>query len=122
MAPPLDVPVVRLDPDLPLPSYARDGDAVETALASLEAESSPGAPPPPFAVSSERSLRAIPYLAASYAYEWFVGLVADRRNLPMEQAREKLTVFRETVVKQVLLNEAGTRIYRGRIERLENPG
>jgi dUTP pyrophosphatase len=38
----LDVPVVRLDPDLPLPSYARVGDAGADLLARAPAELAPG--------------------------------------------------------------------------------
>ena len=33
----LDVPVVRLDPDLPLPAYAHDGDAGADLLARVDA-------------------------------------------------------------------------------------
>ena len=36
------VPVVRLDPDLPLPSYARAGDAGLDVLARVDATLSPG--------------------------------------------------------------------------------
>lgn len=54
----------------------RVGAGSTFALASLSASNSPGAPPPAFDVSSEKSLRAIPYLAVSYAYEWFVGGVS----------------------------------------------
>jgi dUTP pyrophosphatase len=38
----LEVPVVRLDPDLPLPSYARAGDAGADLLAREPAELAPG--------------------------------------------------------------------------------
>jgi dUTP pyrophosphatase len=38
----LVVPVVRLDPDLPLPTYARAGDAGIDLLAREDAELSPG--------------------------------------------------------------------------------
>jgi dUTP pyrophosphatase len=38
----LDVPVVRLDPDLPLPSYARFGDAGADLVARVPAELAPG--------------------------------------------------------------------------------
>jgi long-chain fatty acid transport protein len=54
----------------------RAGVGSTFALASLSAESSPGAPPPSFAIGTERSLRAIPYLAASYAYEWLMAGVS----------------------------------------------
>ena len=37
----LEVPVVRLDPDLPLPAYARAGDAGLDLLARLPAELAP---------------------------------------------------------------------------------
>jgi dUTP pyrophosphatase len=38
----LDVPVVRLDPDLPLPSYARVGDAGADLVARHDAVLAPG--------------------------------------------------------------------------------
>ena len=38
----LQVPVVRLDPDLPLPSYARTGDAGADLVAREPAELAPG--------------------------------------------------------------------------------
>ena len=38
----LEVPAVRLDPDLPLPSYARPGDAGLDLVASEDAELAPG--------------------------------------------------------------------------------
>ena len=38
----LQVPVVRLDPDLPLPSYARSGDAGADLVAREPAELAPG--------------------------------------------------------------------------------
>lgn len=38
----LDVPVVRLDPDLPLPSYARPGDAGADLVARHDAVLAPG--------------------------------------------------------------------------------
>ena len=38
----LDVPLLRLDPDLPLPSYARDGDAGADLVAREDAELAPG--------------------------------------------------------------------------------
>ena len=38
----LDIPVVRLDPDLPLPSYARAGDAGADLLAREPAVLAPG--------------------------------------------------------------------------------
>jgi len=38
----LQVPVVRLDPDLPLPSYARAGDAGADLVARERAELAPG--------------------------------------------------------------------------------
>jgi dUTP pyrophosphatase len=37
----LDVPIVRLDPDLPPPSYARDGDAGADLLAREDVELEP---------------------------------------------------------------------------------
>lgn len=46
------------------------------ALASLTASSSPSAPPPAFSVDSESSLRAIPYLGASYSHGWFAAGVS----------------------------------------------
>jgi len=46
------------------------------ALASLSASSTPSAPPPAFSESSETSLRAIPYLAASYSHQWFAAGVS----------------------------------------------
>ncbi len=42
MLEPLDVPVVRLDPDLPLPCYARDGDAGVDLCAREDAVLAPG--------------------------------------------------------------------------------
>ena len=42
MLEPLDVPVVRLDPELPLPSYARDGDAGADLCAREDAALAPG--------------------------------------------------------------------------------
>jgi long-chain fatty acid transport protein len=41
------------------------------ALASLSASSSPGAPPPAFAIDSEGGVRPIPFFAASYAHRGF---------------------------------------------------
>lgn len=38
----LDVPIVRLDPDLPLPSYARHGDAGADLVARHDATLAPG--------------------------------------------------------------------------------
>lgn len=49
----------------------RVGVGATLALAAISAKQSPGAPPPTFDVGSEKSLRAIPYLSASYAYDWF---------------------------------------------------
>lgn len=40
--PDLSLPVRRLDPDLPLPAYARDGDAGLDLVASHDAELAPG--------------------------------------------------------------------------------
>ncbi len=45
------------------------------------------AEPSPFKPLSDRGRVAVQDLV-NKAYEWFVGLVADRRNLPMEQARQ----------------------------------
>ena len=42
MLEPLDVPVVRLDPELPLPIYARDGDAGADLCAREDAALAPG--------------------------------------------------------------------------------
>lgn len=39
---PLTVPVVRLDPDLPLPGYAHDGDAGADLMARIEVLLEPG--------------------------------------------------------------------------------
>jgi dUTP pyrophosphatase len=38
----LDIPIVRLDPDLPMPSYAHDGDAGVDLLARQDATLAPG--------------------------------------------------------------------------------
>jgi dUTP pyrophosphatase len=38
----LDIPIVRLDPDLPLPSYAHDGDAGVDLIAREDAVLPPG--------------------------------------------------------------------------------
>jgi dUTP pyrophosphatase len=38
----LEIPVVRLDPDLPLPSYARPGDAGLDLFARVDAKLAPG--------------------------------------------------------------------------------
>lgn len=54
----------------------RVGLGATFALASISAKQSPGAPPPTFAVDAEKSLRAIPYLSASYAYDWFAAGIA----------------------------------------------
>ena len=51
----------------------RVGLGATLALPSVSAKQSPGAPPPTFSVSTESALRVIPYLSASYAYEWFVA-------------------------------------------------
>jgi dUTP pyrophosphatase len=40
--PSVPVPVVRLDPDLPLPAYARPGDAGADLVARIDAELAPG--------------------------------------------------------------------------------
>jgi dUTP pyrophosphatase len=40
--PVLDIPIVRLDPDLPLPSYAHDGDAGVDLVAREDATLAPG--------------------------------------------------------------------------------
>ena len=37
-----DIPIVRLDPDLPLPSYAHDGDAGADLIARQDATLAPG--------------------------------------------------------------------------------
>jgi dUTP pyrophosphatase len=42
MLEPVDVPVVRLDPELPLPSYAREGDAGADLCAREDAALAPG--------------------------------------------------------------------------------
>ena len=51
----------------------RVGVGATFALAAISAKQSPGAPPPAFDVTAEKSLRTVPYLSASYAYDWFVG-------------------------------------------------
>lgn len=51
----------------------RVGVGATFALAAISAKQSPGAPPPTFDVGAEKSLRTVPYLSASYAYDWFVG-------------------------------------------------
>lgn len=54
----------------------RVGIGATFALAAISAKQSPGAPPPAFDVGTEKSLRTVPYLSASYAYDWFVGGVS----------------------------------------------
>lgn len=51
----------------------RVGLGASLALASLQAKSSDGAPPPAFDTTSEAALRVIPYLGASYSHQWFMG-------------------------------------------------
>ncbi|GGL14021.1 dUTP diphosphatase [Mangrovihabitans endophyticus] len=65
----VDVPVRRLDPDLPLPAYAHPGDAGADLVASRDVELAPG----------ERAL--VPTGVAIALPEGFVGLVHPRSGL-----------------------------------------
>ncbi|CAB4771918.1 unannotated protein [freshwater metagenome] len=71
LAPPADlsVPVVRLDPDLPLPSYAHPGDAGADLLTTVDVVLAPG----------ERAL--VPTGVALAIPEGYVGLVHPRSGL-----------------------------------------
>ncbi|MGV3562418.1 MAG: dUTP diphosphatase [Nocardioides sp.] len=71
MAPPADlsVPVVRLDPDLPLPSYAHPGDAGADLVTTVDVVLAPG----------ERAL--VPTGVALAIPEGYVGLVHPRSGL-----------------------------------------
>ena len=79
LAPPADlsVPVVRLDPDLPLPSYAHPGDAGADLLTTVDVVLAPG----------ERAL--VPTGVALAIPEGYVGLVHPRSGLA---ARHGVTV------------------------------
>ena len=97
----LRLPVVRLDPDLPLPTYARDGDAGLDLLAREDAVVAPG---------GGRAL--VPTGVALAIPEGFAGFVLPRSGLAL---RHGLTVvnapglidsgFRDEV-KVILLNTA----------------
>lgn len=67
--PPLDVPVVRLDAELPLPSYAHPGDAGADLLTTVDVTLAPG----------ERAL--VPTGVALALPEGYVGLVHPRSGL-----------------------------------------
>jgi len=69
---PLAVPVVRLDPELPLPSYARLGDAGADLVARVEHVLAPG---------GGRAL--IPTGIAIALPEGYAGLVLPRSGLAM---------------------------------------
>jgi dUTP pyrophosphatase len=71
LAPPADlsVPVVRLDPDLPLPSYAHPGDAGADLVTTVDVVLAPG----------ERAL--VPTGVALAIPEGYVGLVHPRSGL-----------------------------------------
>jgi dUTP pyrophosphatase len=71
LAPPADlsVPVVRLDPDLPLPSYAHPGDAGADLFTTVDVVLAPG----------ERAL--VPTGVALAIPEGYVGLVHPRSGL-----------------------------------------
>jgi dUTP pyrophosphatase len=107
----LRLPVVRLDPDLPLPAYARDGDAGLDLLAREDAVVAPG---------GGRAL--VPTGVALAIPEGFAGFVLPRSGLAL---RHGLTVvnapglvdsgFRDEV-KVILLNtdaEHEHRVLRG---------
>ena len=107
----LRLPVVRLDPDLPLPTYARDGDAGLDLLAREDAVVAPG---------GGRAL--VPTGVALAIPEGFAGFVLPRSGLAL---RHGLTVvnspglidagFRDEV-KVILLNtdpEHEQRVLRG---------
>jgi dUTP pyrophosphatase len=66
---PLPVPVVRLDPELPLPSYAHPGDAGADLRSSVEVHLGPG----------QRAL--VPTGVALALPEGYVGLVHPRSGL-----------------------------------------
>lgn len=66
---PLPVPVVRLDPDLPLPAYAHPGDAGADLCSSVEVHLGPG----------ERAM--VPTGVALALPEGYVGLVHPRSGL-----------------------------------------
>lgn len=91
------------------PAALVDGKGLRVGLGSLFAvtsatvTSSPDAPPPAYSASPASSLRAIPYLAASYASDWwtaglavnvpFGGGIKWPRNWPLRfEARESSTV------------------------------
>lgn len=65
----VDVPVRRLDPDLPLPAYAHPGDAGADLVAARDVELAPG----------ERAL--VPTGIAVAVPDGFVGLVHPRSGL-----------------------------------------
>ncbi|MSY86424.1 MAG: dUTP diphosphatase [Actinobacteria bacterium] len=65
----MSVPVVRLDPDLPLPSYAHPGDAGADLLTTVDVVLAPG----------ERAL--VPTGVALAIPEGYVGLVHPRSGL-----------------------------------------
>jgi dUTP pyrophosphatase len=65
----VDVPVRRLDPDLPLPAYAQPGDAGADLVAAVDVELAPG----------ER--RLVPTGVAVALPEGYVGLVHPRSGL-----------------------------------------
>ncbi len=75
---PLDVPLVRLDPDLPLPSYARAGDAGADLFTAVDVELGP----------HERAL--VPTGIALALPPGYVGLVHPRSGLA---ARHGLSVL-----------------------------
>jgi dUTP pyrophosphatase len=103
----LRLPVVRLDPDLPLPAYARDGDAGLDLLAREDAVVAPG---------GGRAL--VPTGVALAIPEGFAGFVLPRSGLAL---RHGLTVvnapglvdsgFRDEV-KVILLNTDAEREHR----------
>jgi dUTP pyrophosphatase len=65
----VDVPVRRLDPDLPLPAYAHPGDAGADLVAAEDVVLAPG----------ER--RLVPTGIAIALPDWYVGLVHPRSGL-----------------------------------------
>lgn len=66
---PLQVPLVRLDPDLPVPSYAHPGDAGADLMSTVEVTLAPG----------ERAM--VPTGVALALPEGYVGLVHPRSGL-----------------------------------------
>src|SRR5690348_274554 len=69
----VDIPVRRLDPDLPLPAYAHPGDAGADLVAATDVELAPG----------ER--RLVPTGVAVALPDGYVGLVHPRSGLAHRQ-------------------------------------